>query len=110
MRALTITSFIRLGFASEAEVPDVKVIRVPDGGIQPEVVRDDEGVVHMIYFSGDAKAGDVFYTRSKDDGASFRPPLRVNSQAKSVIAIGTVRGAQLAVGRDGRVHVAWMGA
>jgi len=64
----------------------------------------------MIYFSGDAKAGDVFYTRSKDDGASFRPPLRVNSQAKSVIAIGTVRGAQLAVGRDGRVHVAWMGA
>ena len=37
-------------------------------------------------------------------------PVRVNSQMGSAIAIGTVRGPHLAVGRDGRVHVGWMGS
>ena len=31
-------------------------------------------------------------------------------RGRSAIAMGTVRGAQLALGRGGRVHVAWMGS
>jgi hypothetical protein len=34
----------------------------------------------------------------------------VNSQEGSAIATGTIRGGQLAVGRDGRVHVVWNGS
>jgi hypothetical protein len=36
--------------------------------------------------------------------------LHVNSRAGSAIAIGNIRGAHLAVGKEGRVHVAWRGS
>ncbi len=88
----------------------VTTLRVPEGGLQPQVAVDGQGVVHLIYFRGDPKNGDVYYVRSRDGGASFTPPLRVNSQPGSVIAIGNIRGAHLAVDRGGRVHVAWMGS
>jgi hypothetical protein len=51
----------------------------------------------------------LFYVRSKDGGASFSSPLPVN-EGGSAIAIGTIRGAQLAIGKAGRVHVAWNGS
>ena len=88
----------------------VGLVRVPHGGIQPEVVTDRRGVLHLIYFIGDPKAGDLFYTRSTDSGSTFSPAVRVNSQPGSAIAVGTIRGGQLALGRDGRVHVAWNGS
>jgi hypothetical protein len=34
----------------------------------------------------------------------------VNGQPGSAIALGTIRGAQLALGRNGRVHVCWNGS
>src|SRR5438309_7219221 len=89
--------------------PAVKTIRVPDRGVQPQVAVDDAGV-HMIYLNGAADHSDISYIRSKDDGSIFSQPLRVNSHEGSAIAIGTVRGAHLAVGKKGRVHVAWMGS
>lgn len=92
-----------------APVKAVVLRRTPDGGIQPQATLV-KGTLHLIYFKGDPKAGDVYYVRSTDDGATFSKPLRVNSQPGSVIAIGNIRGAQLAVTREGRVHVAWMGS
>jgi hypothetical protein len=88
----------------------VIVMRVPDGGVQPQVGVDEKGVVHLIYLHGDPQRSDVFYISSKDGGQSFSWPLRVNSQPGSAIAMGTVRGAHLAIGRGGSVHVAWMGS
>src|SRR5262249_21185542 len=85
------------------------LLRAPDHGIQPQVAVDAKGVVHLLYFKGDPAGGDVFYATSKD-GAHFGHPLRVNSQAGSAIALGAIRGAQLALGKDGRVHVAWSGS
>src|SRR5829696_102257 len=35
------------------------------------------------------------------------PALRVNSEPGSVIATGSVRGGQIALGRAGFVHVTW---
>jgi hypothetical protein len=78
-------------------------------GIQPQVIVS-EGVVHMVYFAGDPKYGDVFYTRSEDSGGAFSSPIRVNSQAGSAIALGAIRGAQISVGGRNRVHVAWNGS
>src|SRR6185437_1632728 len=88
-----------------AAQPSVTPIRVPNGGIQPQVeVRD--GIVHLIYFTGDPARGDLFYVRSRDYGRTFSTPLRVNSP-HSAIAVGAIRGAQLTMGRNGRVYVAW---
>jgi hypothetical protein len=87
----------------------VRIISVPSKGIQPQIAVS-EAVVHMIYFTGDPKHGDVFYTRSGDFGGAFSSPVRVNSQEGSAIAIGAIRGAQIALGERSRVHVAWNGS
>lgn len=87
----------------------VVVQRLPAGGIQPQAAVDRNGGVHVVYFRGEAAHGNAFYMRSAD-GISFSDPLPVDSTPNTVIATGTVRGAQIAVGRNGRVHVAWNGA
>ena len=86
----------------------VALERVPDGGIQPQIVTDAKGTRHLLYFAGDGKAGDLFYAR-RENGA-WTAPLRVNNSEGNAIAIGTIRGGQMAVGVKGRIHVAWNGA
>ena len=71
---------------------------------------DSAGILHLIYFSGAPAGGDLYYVRSRDYGATFSTPVRVNSQPGSAIATGTIRGGQLALGRGGRVHVVWNGS
>jgi hypothetical protein len=87
-----------------------EVRRIPDRGVQPQVCLDTKGIVHLIYLVGDPAHSDIEYVRSADDGATWSTPLRVNSQAGSAVALGSVRGAHLAIGRGNRVHVAWMGS
>lgn len=65
--------------------------------------------MHLVYFKGDPSEGDLFYARSKD-GITFSDPIRVNSVAGTAVAIGNIRGARVAVGRRGRVYVAWNGS
>lgn len=88
----------------------VTLIRTPHGGIQPQAAVDYSGVLHLIYFTGESGAGDVFYVRREPGRDSFSEPLRVNSQPGTVIATGNIRGAHLAIGKGGRVHVSWMGS
>ncbi len=98
-----------IGIARAAD-PKVESVRVPDGGIHPQVQTDSRGRVHLIYFKGDPKRGDIFYVRSDDAGTTFTPPIRVNSHPDSAVIIGTVRGPHLAIGKNDRPHVAWMGS
>jgi hypothetical protein len=95
--------------AGGADDGPVVLVRVPGNGIQPEAVLDGGGTVHLLYFAGAPREGDLFYVRSKDYGETFTPPVRVNSQAGSAVATGTIRGGQIAIGRGGRVHVTWNG-
>lgn len=88
----------------------VTLMRTPDGGIQPQAVVDDHGVLHLIYFKGKPIAGDIFYVRKSPGEEVFSKPIQVNSQPSSAIATGNIRGAHIAVGRGGRVHVSWMGS
>ena len=93
--------------------PDTQVtfVRIPHGGVQPELSVSRDGTIHMVYLSAEpAAAANVFYVRSRDGGMTFSAPVRVNSQEGSAIATGTIRGAHIAVGPDGRVHVAWNGS
>ena len=98
--------------ASSTAGPGTEIVlsRVPHAGIQPEAALDGNGVLHLIYFTGEPGAGDILYVRSKDYGQTFSTPVRVNSQPGSAIATGTIRGGQIAVGRNGRLHVAWNGS
>lgn len=92
-----------------AATPRVEALRVPDGGIQPQVAVDRNGTVHLVYFKGDPAAGDLYYARSKD-GLTFSKPIRVNSVAGSAVAVGNIRGARVALGRRGLVYVVWNGS
>src|SRR5579859_6487854 len=89
---------------------DVHLLRVPNGGIQPSVLVEPNGTWDVLYYGGDPKNGDLFFVRSADRGKTFSEPLRVNSQAGSALALGTIRGGQMALGANGRVHVAWNGS
>ena len=96
--------------ANSPAMPTITLLRTPREGIQPQTMLDRKGVLHMIYFKGDASAGDIEYVWGKPDGKNFSKPIRVNSDSSSAVAIGTVRGPQMAVGRNGRVYVIWFGA
>jgi hypothetical protein len=88
----------------------VTLLRTPHGGIQPQATVDASGAIHLVAFKGDPAAGDIFYTRLDPGADTFTPPVPVNSQPGSAVAKGTIRGAQIAIGRGGRVHVAWNGS
>ena len=111
VRASSLVALLLIAFADGAAEgpPQVRIHRLPSGAVQPRAAVDDRGTIHLIYFRGDAAHGDVFYSRSTD-GDAFSNPIQVNSIGGSAIATGTVRGAQIAVGRRGRVHVAWNGS
>ena len=95
--------------SSPALSEQVRVEKTPNGGIQPQAVMDSNGRLHLIYFNGDPMRGDIYYV-TREEGSPYSRPIRVNSQARSAIATGSVRGAHLAVDGDGRPHVAWMGS
>ena len=90
-------------------VPKIHLLRTPHGGIQPQTVLARDGVLHMIYFKGDASAGDIEYVRRDSARKDFSQPIRVNSEPGSAVAIGAVRGPQIAVGRNGRAYIIWFG-
>src|SRR5258705_8209066 len=97
--------------AGYGAAPQVAVERTPNGGIQPQVIVDEKGGVHLLYYSGAPKAGDLFYARQRD--GKWEKPMRVNSREGSAIAAGTIRGGQIAVASSQNgtiVHVAWNGA
>ncbi len=95
---------------AESARPIVTTLRVPNEGFQPQIAVGKKGAVHMLYYKGEAAFGNIFYVRSTNGGRTFSDPMRVNSQPKSAIAVGTIRGAHLALGKNDRVHVAWNGS
>src|SRR6266481_7260050 len=109
MNITTLSATLFLVASSLGSAGPIKLLATPDDGIQPQAATDAEGVVHLIYFKGDPKAGDIFYVRREPGQSEFSKPLQVNTQPHTAMAMGTIRGAQLAVGKNGRVHVAWDG-
>src|SRR5947209_11937684 len=103
---VALTSVIITGYHPLPAPPaSVTLRRVPEGGLQPQVAATGDGTIDLVYFLGEPRHGDLFYARSRDRGVSFPRPVRVNSTQGSAIATGTIRGARIAVGSGGRVHV-----
>ena len=99
-----------IGSSALARNVDISVVRVPNGGIQPQAAMHDTGTLHLLYYLGDPIHGDLFYVKSSNSGATWSSPLRVNSEPGTAIAAGTIRGGQIVIGRNGRVHIAWNGS
>ncbi len=87
----------------------VRTERVPEGGVQPQIVVDNEGVLHLVYLIGEPGAANVRYATKKPDSSSWSEPVTVNSESHTAVAMGTIRGAQIAVCKGGTVHVVWNG-
>lgn len=99
--SLSLVASAAISFASEAPI----VATLPKGAVVPDAEVDDKGRIHVAYLSGN----DVFYVRSSDEGQTYSKPIRVNSEPD--FASGAAfRGPDLAVGKDGRIHVIWYNA
>jgi hypothetical protein len=112
MKARAIVTTLAFAALNSSAFADDTVIlrRVPNDGMKPSASLDEAGVLHLVYFGGKPQEGDAFYVTSRDGGATFSAPLRVNSQAGSVLGATGIRGPKLALGGNGRVHVAWNGS
>src|ERR1051326_1417749 len=96
--------------ATAEERSRITVLRTPEAGIQPQAAIDRKGIVHLIYYKGDPAGGDILYATLEPGQKNFSKALQVNTQRGSAIAIGTIRGAQLALGKNNRVHIVWNGS
>jgi hypothetical protein len=105
----TTCCFIACSAVANPEIP-IHLLRTPSEGLQPQTVVDSTGAVHLVYLRGDPKACDVIYARREPGHADFSQGIRVNSEPGTAVAIGTVRGAQIALGRNNQVHVVWNGS
>ena len=106
LRWIIVPVALALSVAS-GTTPRVVVVQTPSEGIQPQAAIDGDGVLHLLYFKGDPAHGDLYYTVRRTGQRAFSPPIRVNSEPASVLAVGSIRGGQLALGRNGWIHVAW---
>ena len=85
----------------------VSLLRLPEGGRLPQAVVDDGGTVHVVYVEGDPRAGDLRYVTRAPGASAWSEPQHVNSQRGTVVGMGPIDGGQIALGRDGRLHVVW---
>jgi hypothetical protein len=92
-----------------SDAPTVTPLRAPLDGLQPRAAVDSNGAVHVVVFRGPIERGDLHYVRSKDGAKSFGAPLRITTDESRTRASSPASCAQLALGRGGRVHVAWNG-
>lgn len=102
-------SLISTSIAKAGAESSPNIVETPNEGIQPKVSVDASGQVHLLYYVGDPAGGDLYYIRKGHDG-EFSEATRVNSIPGSAMSMGTIRGAQFTVGKEGSVHVVWNGS
>jgi hypothetical protein len=88
---------------------EVLLERVPEEGLQPQVVTTSDGTLHLIYLKGEPRGCEVRHVTKKPGAPSWSTPRTLNSTPHSAVAAGTIRGAQIAVGKDDSLHVVWNG-
>src|SRR6185503_19204800 len=96
--------FVALMFFTPPSIPagHVQVISTPEKGEVPDAEIDEKGTVHVAYVLRE----EAFYAKS-EDGKTFSKPLRINSEPGTVHPANMFRGPDLAIGKNGRVHVIW---
>src|SRR4051812_45869110 len=98
---LTLLALLSTLSASAAE--RVHVIPIPGNGQVPDAEVGRDGTIHLAYVSRD----DARYVNSTDGGKTFTAPIRINSEPGTVHPPNMYRGPDVAIGKNGRVHVIW---
>lgn len=104
---LSCTLLVGCGNGPTALSADINLLRLPEGGRLPHAVIEDSGTVHVVYFEGEPRAGDLRYVTREPGASVWSEPMFVNSQPNTVVGIGPIDGGQIALGKDGRLHVVW---
>ncbi len=103
MRRL-ITILVTALFGPALVFGSMRRIRVPQEGISPDVAVRPSGEIYLVFVQGK----NTMFAVSSDGGINFSPPIRLNRDPETVLA-GHERGPKIAVGKDGTLHVVWMG-
>ncbi len=110
-QVIVLCSIILIGSGiSLAKGPAVTFEKTPHGGIQPQAIADASGTVHLLYYKGQPREGNLFYARRAKGRKNFSAPLKVNSIVGSACCVGSIFRARMALGQDGIVHVLWNGS
>jgi hypothetical protein len=109
MKSFTVLLFLAVVSACPA-LAKVSFLRVPDGGLQPQATVDPAGVLHLVYMNGKPAASDIWYVRREPGAKDFSKALRVNRVTGSAMVAGNIRGARVALGGQGSLHVVWNGS
>ncbi len=104
---LCLLTLIGLQLASQGQDHMVERIVLPEQGVQPQVAADASGRIHLVYHRGEPGEGNLYYSSLDSLQGQWATPIQVNQLPESVVATGTVRGHQIAVTPEGRVHVSW---
>lgn len=83
-----------IAFSFKMQDNDPGFTTVSSFGKQPALAVDKHNQLHVVFGQGE----EVFYTSSKDRGASFTPPVAIGKQHK--LALGATRGPQVVSTRD----------
>lgn len=100
--------FLLLSALIVSAAPKVSLVRLPLHGRQPQTMTAQDGTTHIVFLAGKERASDVYYITRKN--GRFSKPMQVNTIHGSAVAVGTIRGPHLALGKYGRVHVTWNGS
>lgn len=82
--------------------PSINLDTGPDAGPKMAVGRDGRTILAYAALRDKKYNGEVFYTRSADDGQTFSPPAPITSDPESQ------RFAALAIDSDGSIFSAWL--
>lgn len=113
IKRIMITLGLAFGLVMQAgaQLPNVTVTATPDDGVQPRLVTDAAGDVHLLYFkkrlrAPAAREGNLYYRQYLKDEGRFSPAVKVSSVAFNLQSYAIARAA-LAIDGQGRAHVMW---
>lgn len=83
----------------------------PDNGLQPRLIVDTGGSVHLLYFRkridrAGAREGNLYYRQFDAGTNSWGNPVKVSSTAFNLQTVSISR-AGMAIDGTGRIHVIW---
>ena len=89
-------------------IPPVSLARVPDVGIQPQLVSDRHGHVHLLYYRADGgspEQGHLYYRKYAQSSQRWLDPIQVSTTPYR--NSGTIGRASMLVDDTNRIHVSW---
>ena len=75
---------VALGAGCVGPVPNVNLLRAPEGASLPQIVIDTTGTLHLVYYAGSMSSGDLFHVTRGSEASEWSAPQRVNSQALTI--------------------------